>query len=66
MSNEWLALEQEGGSVQDYPRRFIEMTVPLENISNDLVVGNFIEGLRPEIAVELRVFEPWRWIGPWT
>ena len=34
------------------------MTTPLENISDDLVVGKFIGGLRPEIAAELRVFEP--------
>ena len=54
---QWLALEQDG-FVQEYRRRIIKMIAPLENIFDDLAVGKFIGGLRPEIAVEQRVFEP--------
>ena len=38
------------GMVQEYRRRFIKMTTPLENISDDLAVGKFIGGRHPKIA----------------
>ena len=46
------------GSVLEFRRWFIEMTGPLENNFNDLAIGKFIVGLRPEIVAKLRVFEP--------
>lgn len=57
LHEQWLALEQES-TIHEYCRRFTDMTTPLENISDDPAVGKFIKGLQPDIAVELRLFEP--------
>lgn len=57
LHEQWLALVQDG-SVQDYRRRFIELSAPLENISDEVALGNFINGLKPEIRVEVRILEP--------
>ena len=54
---QWLALTQ-GSSVREYRRKFIELSAPLENITDELALGNFINGLKPEIRVEVRIMEP--------
>ena len=30
----------------------------MENVSEEMALGNFIHGLRPEVRVELRILEP--------
>ncbi|KAH9762992.1 hypothetical protein KPL70_001020 [Citrus sinensis] len=54
---QWLALTK-GSSVREYRRKFIELSAPLENITDELARGNFINGLKPEIRVEVRIMEP--------
>ncbi|KAL5578650.1 hypothetical protein UlMin_011092 [Ulmus minor] len=57
LHEQWLALTQDH-SMRDYRRKFIELSAPLENITNELALGNFINGLKPEIRVEIRIMEP--------
>lgn len=57
LHEQWLALVQEG-SVQEYRRKFIELSAPLDNISDESALGNFINGLKPKIKVEVRILEP--------
>ena len=57
LHEQWIALKQEG-SVRDYRRRFIELAAPLDNIPEELALGTFVNGLRPEIRAELRILEP--------
>lgn len=39
----------------EYRRSFIELIAPLENIPEPLALGQFINGLRPEVRSELRL-----------
>ena len=57
LHEQWLALTQDS-SVREYHRKFIELSAPLENITDELALGNFINGLKPEIWVEVRIMEP--------
>ena len=36
----------------------MELSAPLETVSEEMALGNFIHGLRPEVRVELRILEP--------
>ncbi|KAL9444267.1 hypothetical protein AB3S75_017449 [Citrus x aurantiifolia] len=57
LHEQWLALTQ-SSSVREYRQKFIELSAPLENITEELALGNFINGLKPEIRVEVRILEP--------
>ncbi|KAF8393178.1 hypothetical protein HHK36_021419 [Tetracentron sinense] len=57
LHEQWLALVQEG-SVREYRQKFIELSAPLENASDEVALGNFINGLKPDIRVEVRILEP--------
>ena len=57
LHEQWLALVQEG-SVQEYRWKFIVLSAPLENVSDEVALGNFINGLKPEIRVEVWILEP--------
>lgn len=54
---QWLALKQEG-DILNYRRKFIELSAPLENILEEVALGNYINGLKPEIRAEIRILEP--------
>lgn len=43
---------------EEYRRRFIELAVPLDNVPEEVSLGNFINGLRPKIRAKLRILEP--------
>ncbi|KAL5542906.1 hypothetical protein UlMin_010616 [Ulmus minor] len=57
LHEQWLALTQDS-RVREYRWKFIELSAPLENITDELALGNFINGLKPEIRVEVRIMEP--------
>lgn len=57
LHEQWLAVAQVG-TVIDYQRRFIELAAPLSNIPDEIALGQFINGLKPELRAELRVLGP--------
>lgn len=57
LHEQWLSLTQVG-SVLDYQRKFIELSAPLPNVSEDIALGQFINGLKNDIRAEVRVFGP--------
>lgn len=42
----------------DYELKFIELLVPLENVYGELSLGKFLNGLREDIKVEVRLLGP--------
>lgn len=54
---QWLATIQET-PVQEYRRKFIETTAPLDQISESLLLGHFINGLKEDVKVEVRLLSP--------
>ena len=57
LQEQWLAHRQ-GGTVMDYRLRFIELLAPLENVSEELSLGQFLNGLREDIRAEVRILGP--------
>ena len=57
LHEQWLALVQDD-SEQEYCRKFIELSTPLENVFDEVALGNFLNGLKPEIRIEVRILEP--------
>ncbi|CAH1422793.1 unnamed protein product [Lactuca virosa] len=57
LHQQWLALTQTG-SVLDYQRSFIELLAPLNNIPDDISLGQFINGLQDEIKSEVQLLIP--------
>lgn len=54
---QWLSTIQTS-TVSEYRRRFIETAGPLERVSEDMLLGHFINGLKEEIRAELRLMNP--------
>ncbi|KAL4558953.1 hypothetical protein LXL04_031079 [Taraxacum kok-saghyz] len=54
---QWSALTQTG-TVEEYVRRFIELSAPLEGVSEQLALGSFINGLKTHVKNELRIWAP--------
>lgn len=54
---QWLATTQVS-TVNDYKRRFIETAAPLDRIAENILMGQFINGLKEEIRVEVRLLNP--------
>ncbi|KAL4557226.1 hypothetical protein LXL04_035399 [Taraxacum kok-saghyz] len=54
---QWLDLSQ-NGSVSDYVRSFIELLAPLNNLPDDITMGQFVNGLQTEIRAEVRLVGP--------
>ncbi|KAL8103703.1 hypothetical protein AgCh_028050 [Apium graveolens] len=54
---QWLAHRQ-AGTVTDYRLKFIELLAPLENVSEELSLGQFLNGLREDIRAEVRLLGP--------
>ncbi|KAL4573922.1 hypothetical protein LXL04_020743 [Taraxacum kok-saghyz] len=52
---QWAALEQTG-TMEEYIRRYVELAAPLEGVSEQIALGNFIKGLKPTIRNELRIW----------
>lgn len=42
----------------DYRRKFIELLVPLERVPEEIAKGQFLNGLKEEIKVEVRLLGP--------
>ncbi|XP_042758298.1 uncharacterized protein LOC122198198 [Lactuca sativa] len=54
---QWAALTQTG-TAEEYVRRFIELSAPLEGLTERVALGNFIDGLSDQIKTELRLWTP--------
>lgn len=54
---QWLAVAQTS-TVADYQRTFIEMSAPLEGITEEMALGHFVNGLKKEIKAEIRILGP--------
>ncbi|TXG60193.1 hypothetical protein EZV62_014766 [Acer yangbiense] len=57
LHEQFLALRQQG-TVKEYRRKFIEFLALLDNVSDEITLSQFINGLNPEIQNELRVLDP--------
>lgn len=57
LQEQWLAHRQ-GGTVTDYRLKFIELLAPLDNASEELALGQFLDGPREEIRAEVRLLGP--------
>lgn len=57
LCEQFLALKQEG-SVDDYRKKFVALAAPLEGISEEIFLGQFINGLDPVVKAELRLLDP--------
>lgn len=54
---QWLATTQLT-TVSEYKRRFIETAAPLDRIAENILMGQFINGLKEDIRVEVRLLNP--------
>lgn len=54
---QWLSTTQTT-SVDEYRRKFIETAAPLEQLSENILLGHFINGLKEEIKAEVRLLHP--------
>lgn len=57
LQEQWLAHRQ-GGSVTDYRLKFIELIAPLDNVSEEMSLGQFLNGLKEDIRAEVRLLGP--------
>lgn len=57
LQEQWLSHTQ-AGTVSDYRLKFIELLAPLDNISEELALGQFLNGLKNEIRAEVRLLGP--------
>lgn len=54
---QWLSTSQTT-TVNEYRRQFIETAAPLEHLSENILLGQFINGLKEEIRAEVRLLNP--------
>ena len=54
---QWLATTQ-STTVKEYRRAFIETAAPLDRVSEDILMGHFVNGLKEDIKAEVRVLNP--------
>lgn len=54
---QWLNLSQTSGVIE-YRRRFIELMAPLTGVPEEIATGQFINGLREDVKVEVRLLGP--------
>lgn len=57
LHEQWLA-HQQIGSVGEYRRRFIELLAPLDRMPKEISKGQFLNGLKEEVRVEVRLLGP--------
>ncbi|KAF4394256.1 hypothetical protein F8388_005890 [Cannabis sativa] len=56
--HEQFCLFRQEGSVEDYCEGFLELLAPLDDVSEVVVLSQFLSGLKKNIKEELRLFEP--------
>lgn len=54
---QWLATVQ-STTVEEYQKRFIETVAPLERVSEEMLMGQFLNGLKEDIRAEVRLLSP--------
>lgn len=54
---QWLSTAQTT-TVNEYRRKFIETAAPLDRVSEDILLGHFVNGLKEEIKAEVRLMNP--------
>lgn len=57
LHEQWSSHKQTG-TVVDYRRKFIELLAPLERVPEEIAKGQFLNGLKEEIKVEVRLLGP--------
>lgn len=57
LHEQWLSHKQ-SETVCEYRRKFIELLAPLERIPEEIAKGQFLNGLKEEIKVEVRLLGP--------
>lgn len=57
LCEQWLTTAQTS-TVTEYRRKFIETAAPLERLPEDIMLGQFLNGLRDEIRAEVRLLNP--------
>lgn len=57
LCEQWLATTQTT-SVMDYRRKFIETAAPLERLPEEIMLGQFLNGLKEDIRAEVRLLNP--------
>lgn len=55
LQEQWLSHNQTG-TISEYILKFIELLASLENVSEELALGQFLNGLKSEIRAEVRLF----------
>lgn len=54
---QWLATAQTT-TVEEYQNKFKETAAPLDKVSEEMLMGLFLNGLKDEISAELRLLSP--------
>lgn len=54
---QWLSTTQTT-TVDEYRRKFIETVAPLDRVSEEILLGHFVNGLKDEIKAEVRLLNP--------
>lgn len=54
---QWLSTNQTH-TVAEYQRKFIETAAPLKGLTEEILLGQFLTGLKEEIRVEVRILNP--------
>lgn len=57
LHEQWLG-HKKNGSVVEYRRKFIELLAPLERVPEEIAKGQFLNALKEEIKVEVRLLGP--------
>lgn len=57
LCEQWLATSQTS-TVTDYRRNLIETAAPLDRLPEDIMMGPFLNGLKEDIRVEVRLLNP--------
>lgn len=57
LCEQWLATSQTS-TVTEYRRKFIETAAPLERLLEDILMGQFLNGLKDDIRAEVRLLNP--------
>lgn len=57
LQEQWLAHVQEG-TLAEYRMKFIELIAPLEDIPEEIALGQFLTGLKEDVRTEVRLFGP--------
>lgn len=57
LCEQWLATTQTS-SVMEYRRRFIQTAAPFDRLPEDIMLGQFLNGLKEDIRVKVRLLNP--------